>query len=289
MKTCRFCKKEFNISNMGNHTRSCSFNPNKKEKKQKQTKEKMLDIFIRKYGEETGKQKYLEYIKKVALTENNFIEKYGEEIGKERWNNYINKQRNRFNSQERSEYFKKIKQEIWYIEKYGEEIGKEKYKQIRKAQDRRSYEYFLNKYKNEEIAKKKYDESCNNARNSMTKMYYSKISQELFKKILKILNDKKEIFFAENNGEIKIENNYFDFKYKNKIIEYNGDYWHANPSLYKEDEIIHGKLVKDIWEEDNKKLKLLREYKYEILVIWDMDYKNNSGKVLLDCLNFLYS
>ena len=58
----------------------------------------------------------------------------------------------------------------------------------------------------------------------------SKISQELFWKVYEHLPDKCDCYFSELNKEILLredEKIYFpDFVYKNKIIEYDGKYWH---------------------------------------------------------------
>lgn len=61
----------------------------------------------------------------------------------------------------------------------------------------------------------------------------------------------------------------------NLIVEYNGDYWHANPTLYRADDVIPfyfaGICAKDIWEKDRVKLDLAREKGYRILVIWESE------------------
>jgi len=59
-----------------------------------------------------------------------------------------------------------------------------------------------------------------------------------------------------NNSEKETYRSY-DFKFSNIILELNGDYFHANPKFYKEDDIIRIRKVdytaKDIWQSDNKK------------------------------------
>ena len=65
---------------------------------------------------------------------------------------------------------------------------------------------------------------------------HSKKSQELFWKLYKRLNLKdKNVYFSELNHEYGCETNKnFDFvwKDKKKVIEYNGNIWHANPHLF---------------------------------------------------------
>jgi hypothetical protein len=91
---------------------------------------------------------------------------------------------------------------------------------------------------------------------------YSKISQELFFKILEFIPDKENVKFAEYNKEWfqhdYSSNNiciyFYDFKYKNKIIEYNGDLNHANPSMFNENDhpIFYNKeqTSQEIWDYD---------------------------------------
>jgi very-short-patch-repair endonuclease len=61
------------------------------------------------------------------------------------------------------------------------------------------------------------------------------------------------------------------------IIEVNGDYVHANPKLYKQDDVI--KLIgnvytaKEKWEKDTKKIEFLRKRGYNVIVIWETAFK----------------
>lgn len=123
----------------------------------------------------------------------------------------------------------------------------------------------------------------------------SKISQNLFFKILENIPDKNNVKFGKHNKEFFIKGNeqiyFYDFKYKNKIIEFNGDIFHANPSLYEKHEcpnFYNKKLsAKEIWKNDKLKLSVLKEWELEYLVIWESDYIKNPSKVLNKCINFL--
>ena len=61
----------------------------------------------------------------------------------------------------------------------------------------------------------------------------------------------------------------------NLLIEVNGDYWHANPSVYKASDLVgmkdSKKTASDVWERDRKKLDFARELGYEVLVLWERD------------------
>lgn len=112
---------------------------------------------------------------------------------------------------------------------------------------------------------------------------FSKISQELFWKIYKKLSDnlKNKTYFTKLNKEFDHYKKYFyDFVISNiKIcIEYNGEYVHPNKEKLTEDEK---------YEYDQIKLNALRKRGFEILIVWDSEYKKDPEKVLQECLNFI--
>lgn len=83
----------------------------------------------------------------------------------------------------------------------------------------------------------------------------------------------------------------YDFCYNNKIIEFNGDYWHCNPKIYKENFYNKSKhkTAKEIWKYDNQKIKLARKQGFDVLVIWESDYRNNKENIINKCYEFLTS
>lgn len=78
---------------------------------------------------------------------------------------------------------------------------------------------------------------------------------------------------------------------KKKIIEFNGDYWHANPSFYTSQQIlgkgITKKTAKEIWDKDAKKLKAAKDRGFDTLIIWESDFNKDKKKELEKCLNWL--
>lgn len=63
-------------------------------------------------------------------------------------------------------------------------------------------------------------------------------------------------------------------------IEYHGDYWHANPKWYDDNDLIrerYGKriIAKDKWEKDEKKKIMLERADYTLLVVWDNEWNIN--------------
>lgn len=141
--------------------------------------------------------------------------------------------------------------------------------------------------------------------NGNLKCGYSKISQELFYRILEKYNieDRHGVYFATKNQEFFISKKgieydpriflQYDFCDKNrkKIIEYNGDEYHANPNLYEAADNPHPFrkhiTAQEIWNKDKEKLRIAEVEGYEVLTIWDGDYRSNKEKTLLECLKFL--
>lgn len=82
---------------------------------------------------------------------------------------------------------------------------------------------------------------------------------------------------------------FYDIKIKNILIDVNSDYWHANPSIYKENDIMNFPLKKIkarvIWHRDLNKKLLAESYGYRVFVIWESDIKDLSDIEIVDYLN----
>lgn len=143
--------------------------------------------------------------------------------------------------------------------------------------------YFKIKYKDkwEEEFAKYVNNSC------MPHLYahnqpVSKISQELFNRIYNKINDKKDIYFYNLNKEykiflkkyereiLKVNCIFLDFKKNDKIIEFNGSYWHKDSSDY-----------------DMKRKSILESRGFKVLFIDEMEYYNNKDHTELKCLEFI--
>ena len=116
----------------------------------------------------------------------------------------------------------------------------------------------------------------------------SKQSQDLFCKIYSVIGDGR---FHGAGGELRIGTFYVDFALGNKVIEYNGDYWHANPALHEEKTVIKFRhkimTAESIWERDAKRLDFIKAKGYEVKVVWEADFKKNPEQTVQDCLSWL--
>ena len=72
-----------------------------------------------------------------------------------------------------------------------------------------------------------------------------------------------------------------DFTFGKYIIEYDGDFWHANPAKYQATDIIHHNITaKDIWEHDKERLDVLRGMGYTVISVWASEYKADKANVI---------
>ena len=118
----------------------------------------------------------------------------------------------------------------------------------------------------------------------------SKVSIRLFDEIKKecpgIIYGTDEITIPVNNHAYSVD--CCDPSSK-KIIEFYGDYWHANPAKYAPTHKIKNKFAFDIWEHDKSRQDLLIEAGYSVLVIWNHEYTTAPADVIARCVTFLKS
>lgn len=76
---------------------------------------------------------------------------------------------------------------------------------------------------------------------------------------------------------------------KKKVIEFNGDFWHGNPSFYEPEYILEVQNIKasDVWERDKIKQNKAIKKGYEILIIWENEYNKNPKQCIDKCIEFL--
>lgn len=98
-------------------------------------------------------------------------------------------------------------------------------------------------------------------------------------------------FYIRRSADIRGRGFYYDIKIGNTLIELNGDFWHANPRLYRpKDKIKKIKtvvLAEDVWEYDYNKYQTAHNAGYNYCVIWEYDFRNNQEEVLRRILDEL--
>ena len=236
-----------------------------------------LEYFVEKYGEE-GEKRFNEYNQSRAITLDNMIKKYGKDEGIKRFNEYKEKQKYAGCSLE------------YFVEKYGEE-GEQKYKEVNKSKAL-TLENMIKRY-GEEEGREKYLCAINNH-----KTFSSKMADDLFLKVYE--KDKGKIYTNIVNKEYGIINEetkqYYKYDYTNidkqKIIEFNGNIFHGNPKMYNENDcpnpFVKDLTAKEMWKKDKEKIETVKKYRgFDVLVIWEDELNEDYEKTLRKCFDFL--
>jgi hypothetical protein len=244
-----------------------------------------------------------EEIKRICLTPSNtefWVNKgYSENESKD----IINK--NQINAAKQVNFEKRIipsNIEYWINKGYSKEESRQN---VSEHQSTFSLDKCILKY-GEENGKKRFTERQNKWLNSLLTngnmvIGYSKISQDLFYKILEMydISDRDKIYFATHNSEFKLDKkeggvwlyDFTDIKNK-KIIEFHGDMFHGNPKKYNSVDNPHPFrkhiTAQEMWDKDKRKLDIAFENGFEVLIIWDSEYRwGNKQEIINKCVSFL--
>jgi Zn ribbon nucleic-acid-binding protein len=90
----------------------------------------------------------------------------------------------------------------------------------------------------------------------------------------------------------KDDKNYkYDVWLYNKIIEFHGDYWHANPNIERFANVTgrRGETADEIRAKDRLKAELAIDNGYSIMTVWESEYRSNKEETIERCLSFLNS
>lgn len=224
-------------------------------KKHAEKSVRSIDNFIKKYGEEEGRLKYDIYREKNRLNSswglNHWITKYPlhHDIAKKKLNEHQSRN---------------IK---WWIAKYGDVDGVAKF--------------------TEWVGK--------TTKAIMTGDSVSKGQKALEDNIREIYNG-KVLGYKEQYGLILTNEEKNDFKISNSIlypdiilpevniiIRFHGDFWHASPTKFNDEDIIVpriNKTVKEIRRIDREKDKLYHNRGYTVIIVWETDYNKNKIEVI---------
>jgi hypothetical protein len=224
-----------------------------------------------KYG--WTKEQFDEYNSSRAQTLNKMIARYGEEGGTIKWEQYCNRQA--YTNTKR-----------YFIEKYGQEIGLQKYIEINKRKAVNNPLLLAEKLGID------IDDAVRIILSRQKQFFSSNLETEfinaLERKLGKLDHTSTRNPFGKWSGKL---NSYvvFDIKHKNCIIEFNGDYWHANPKTYNDDAIIRGKSAVEIRTRDMLKLQTALDYGFKTLVVWESDYKTDKEKTVEKVVKWILS
>jgi len=79
--------------------------------------------------------------------------------------------------------------------------------------------------------------------------------------------------------EVKIGKYFVDGLKDNFVIEYFGDYFHANPSFYLPEQKLLSTTSQEIWKKDELRLSYIKSYGYNIVKIWENDWNKFAQKI----------
>ena len=243
--------------------------------RKKQAETNTFEYKHKKYG--MSKAQFDEYNANRAVTLDNLIKRHGLDKGKDIWNNYRKRQA-----------YAGCKLE-YFLEKYGDsgrkiydELCRRKTHTIESVMERSG----VNRDKAIEILEDYYKRALRGS--------YSDISQKLFWDVYNGSEPgiRDSTYFGELNQEFGKWSNELDTYVKydftinqiKLIVEFNGDYWHANPKKYQANDNIRfpfgeTKSAKTIWDYDDLKLQTVKKLGYDVIVIWESDYRNNPTEI----------
>jgi len=216
-------------------------------------------------------EEFKRYNNSRAITLKNMIKKYGKEEGTKVFNEYREKQR-----------YKKSKQR--YIDEFGEEQGLKIFNEINKKKIQ-SLENFQRKYGKEE-GLRRYCDFLASRRCS-----FSKMASSLFRKTESSLNRNDITYIYQPKTEEfsiyqKNRSFFYDFCIPELkfIVEFNGDVFHGNPQLFNESDCPNpfDKTItaKQMWSNDKEKIDLAKSKGFEVMVIWERDYRNDPEAIM---------
>jgi G:T-mismatch repair DNA endonuclease (very short patch repair protein) len=236
--------------------------------KSDEIKSKKKSTFIKNYG--------VDNIFKYEEFKNNLNEILLNKYGKKRLSNSIllSKILNNRSDEEKKKHIDKISntklnfsenKKFLIQEKRRSTINNRSDEQKKNVSDRMSMAQKLiwNNFSDEQIAIRL--KKLHNNKNSISKLEI---------RVRNILNELNISF----KPQFSIGRNTYDIKLNdvNLIIEVNGDFWHANPIKYKENDILNfpnNLLVsaKSLWEKDRKKTEKALKHGFKVITLWEKD------------------
>lgn len=258
-----------------------------------------LENLQKKYGDVDGKIRWEEYRKKQAhtnsfeykkekygwtedqfksynqsrsITLENMILRHGEDEGIKKWEEYCERQR-----------YTKTKE--YLIEKYGNRKGIKKYKEICLKKAEPNDPKVLSKKLGITI-----DEAVEIICKRGTYKFTSILEKEFIESIENIIGPLENTSIRNPFGKWchDLEKYVvYDIKHKKCIIEFNGDYWHANPKIYEESDLIRAFSAQSIWFKDKIKIETAIKSGFKIKIIWETDFLNDKEKTIKEVCEWI--
>lgn len=122
--------------------------------------------------------------------------------------------------------------------------------------------------------------------------HFGNLSGGISKAEIECYNYIKANICTDLEASVIVGNKVVDMIYKSNVIEFNGDYWHANPSKYKKDDLITypgGNIIlaEDVWNKDANRISYLKSLGLDVFIIWEDMWMNNREVILKELKEFL--
>lgn len=246
-----------------------------KQYTQKLSKKNTLDAFLTKGKTE---EDFQSYNRSRAVTLENLVKKYGQDEGAQRFNSYREKQKDAGNTLD------------YFVRKYGTELGLEKYTVVCQ-QKGITLENLIRKH-GEEAGQIKYDNFLEKTKGN----YVSILGLEFVTRLTRLLESDIKSYSAAKEREFCIYDGrafLYDFVIPDLklTIEFNGDFWHANPKVYSENDVLKFRgnhtIASEIWQRDSVKRAVIESRGYQLHVVWESEYLKDQEGVLSKCLGWI--
>ncbi len=177
--------------------------------------------------------------------------------------------------------FKKLWKTQEYRNKVIRGISKPRREGFKKEQSNRVKEWYKNNPIQKEIRsiEMKKNWASGKIEPNINSINESKLERE-FRSELKRIFPKKNV----RKSTIRIKGKWFypDVRIgKDFIIEFYGDYWHANPHIFKSNDIVHhGITAKQIWHTDIEREDALKGGGFRVFVVWQDKWKKSRKNII---------
>jgi hypothetical protein len=78
----------------------------------------------------------------------------------------------------------------------------------------------------------------------------------------------------ETHREVRIGKYYVDGILDKTVYEFYGDYFHANPKIYSEQELIFNKTAGELWKKNEERANSIKAKGYNFNIIWESDWND---------------